>query len=338
MKKIIIWGLGNRTKAALKQGLFKECDIVYIVDSTSKEEVHEDIPIINPKNLSQHIDDVDAVVINNQYFLEIIWECYRYFVPQEKIVITDYLPEEPYKSLFERLRQFAPDLYKRQKSRALRITKGNERDCKDDEMMIDSPLFDSFDYKNEYFRYRTFELCAKEIISSKLEGACAELGVFNGNFARLINAHFPDRRLYLFDTFEGFDADEARKELEKGYVYETFIQSHSKPSIDSFMKKMKTPDKCILRKGFFPDTITPEARDEKYVFVSLDVDFEESTYQGLKFFFKRLVPGGYIFLHDYNTFYLDGVKIAVNRFESDNDLTLKKIPIADRAGTLIITK
>ena len=37
-----------------------------------------------------------------------------------------------------------------------------------------------------------------------IEGACAEAGVFEGDFAKYINLYFPERKLYLFDTFEGF--------------------------------------------------------------------------------------------------------------------------------------
>lgn len=46
---------------------------------------------------------------------------------------------------------------------------------------------------------------AQVINSYHLNGCVAEAGVFQGNFAKVINANFPDRKLYLFDTFEGFD-------------------------------------------------------------------------------------------------------------------------------------
>ena len=81
-----------------------------------------------------------------------------------------------------------------------------------------------------------------------------------------------------------------------------------------------------------------EHKSKKYAFVSIDVDFEESIYSGLEFFYPRLSNGGYIFLHDYNSAFLHGVKNAVRRYESDNGIRIIKVPIADRAGTLIITK
>ena len=55
-------------------------------------------------------------------------------------------------------------------------------------------------------RAAALELIAREIYRYNIEGSTAELGVFKGEFSRFINHYFPDRKLYLFDTFEGFDS------------------------------------------------------------------------------------------------------------------------------------
>ena len=142
----------------------------------------------------------------------------------------------------------------------------------------------------------------------------------------------------MFDTFEGFDSAEAKKEMDMGRCDKDFIVGHNDTSTEIVKEKLLYPDMGIICKGYFPDSLTEEAKNEKFAFVSLDVDFEESTYQGLSFFYPRLSDGGVIFVHDYNTSFLEGVKIAVERFEKDNNICLKSIPIADRAGTLVIIK
>lgn len=58
---------------------------------------------------------------------------------------------------------------------------------------------------NDNFRLSSLELVANEIYKNNIKGNVAELGVFRGDFAKFINLSFPDRKLYLFDTFEGFD-------------------------------------------------------------------------------------------------------------------------------------
>ena len=98
------------------------------------------------------------------------------------------------------------------------------------------------------------------------------------------------------------------------------------------------PRKCVVCKGLFPQSVTQTAMEEIYAFVSIDVDFEESVYAGLEFFYPRLAENGVIYLHDYNSAFLSGVKAAVERYEEELGGRMKKIPLADRAGTLVIVK
>ena len=42
-------------------------------------------------------------------------------------------------------------------------------------------------------------------------------GVFRGEFASKINKCFPNSKLYLFDTFEGFDERDVKIELDRKF-------------------------------------------------------------------------------------------------------------------------
>ena len=53
----------------------------------------------------------------------------------------------------------------------------------------------------DYVRFKLLELLTEQIQQQNIHGNLAEVGVFRGSFARVINALFPDRTLYLFDTF-----------------------------------------------------------------------------------------------------------------------------------------
>lgn len=338
MVKIFVWGTGQRTELYISKGFFSGCDIIAFIQTelTCKEYMNK--PVITPDEAGKRSDEVDYIVINNQFIWEIFGTYKMAGIPNDKLIITDNVEESPFDIYFHRTKKISPSLYEWKRNLSYRIIKSNETDHIDTESFVRSERFKSIEYRNEYVRFRTFELVAKEIKENNIEGAMAELGVFNGTFAGLINAHFPNRKLYLFDTFEGFNQAEASYEIDKGRCKEEFIANHRNPSIDILKGNIINFDSCVICKGLFPDSITDDANKEYYAFVSLDVDFEESTYQGLKFFYPRLVNGGYIFLHDYNTFYLEGVRVAVQRFEEENDLRLNKVPIADRAGTLVIVK
>ena len=54
----------------------------------------------------------------------------------------------------------------------------------------------------------------------KLDGSVAECGVYKGEFASVINRCFYDRKLYLFDIFEGFDLRDV--ETERGLPIKGF--------------------------------------------------------------------------------------------------------------------
>lgn len=75
-----------------------------------------------------------------------------------------------------------------------------------------------------------------------------------------------------------------------------------------------------------------------YAFVSIDVDFEISILAGMRYFYPRLASGGVIFVHDYNNRFLEGVKQAIKSFEEEMGLCLRKVPLADEGGTLVILK
>lgn len=337
MKKIIIWGAGNRTFNCIKEKLFENCEILAIVDSKPIGKEFMSYPLIKPSEINK-IKEFDYIVVNNQYFQEIVIQILELGIKREKIIITDNVKEEPYNTLFEKLKIIFPKIYEFNKMFIKQTVKTNERDSSDKETIYVNQHYSNIEYRNDYFRYRTFEFVAEVIKQRNVEGVLAELGVFRGLFASIINSKFPEKKIYLFDTFEGFDEDEAKKELEKGNCDLNFIKDHKNTSIEMMLNNIPYPDKAVICKGFFPSSIPEEAKNEKFAFVSLDVDFEESTFEGLKFFYPRLSDGGYIFIHDYNTYFLDGVKNAVKRYEKYLNEKLKIVPIADRAGTLIIVK
>jgi O-methyltransferase len=193
------------------------------------------------------------------------------------------------------------------------------------ERIIDKNYFD-------YVRLATLELIAFEIGKKKLKGNTAELGVYKGKFARYINQYFPDRVLYLFDTFAGFDNRDVVSETAGNFS--SGEQDFSDTSVDSVLKQMPFPGNCRPVKGFFPESAT--GIDDQFVFVSLDADLYEPIYNGLIFFYPRLVSGGYIFIHDFNNDAYKGARKAVEQFCSEHGVNY--LPIPDLGGSAIIAK
>jgi O-methyltransferase len=184
----------------------------------------------------------------------------------------------------------------------------------------------------DYVRITSIELVAYEMNAENLVGNVAELGVYQGNFAKVINKCFPNRKLYLFDTFEGFDKRDIRIEKEK--AYSSGEQDFSATSVAGVLEKMTHPECVIVKQGYFPETVA--GLEEKFVFVDIDVDLYKPTYEGLSYFYPRLVRGGYIFVHDYNNDQYRGVKEAVHRYCLENEVSF--FPLCDACGTAVISK
>lgn len=144
-----------------------------------------------------------------------------------------------------------------------------------------------------------------------IPGAVAELGVYRGDFAKVINEIFPDRKLYLFDTFEGFPEEDMQYEIENNLL-KTEVGKLSNTSVDFVLGRMPHPEQCIIKKGYFPDTAV--GLEEKFAFVNIDVDLYKPILAGLEYFWPRMADGGYILVHDYFSFSYDGTKKAIEEF------------------------
>ena len=195
----------------------------------------------------------------------------------------------------------------------------------DRERNVDRNYFD-------YIRLATLELASYEIKRKKLEGNLAELGVYKGKFARYLNQYFPDRLLYLFDTFEGFDKRDISSERQNNFSLGD--QDFSDTSVEAVLKRMPFPEKCKPVKGFFPESA--QGVQDQFVLVSLDTDLYEPIYNGLNFFYPRLVAGGYIFIHDFNNDAYKGTREAVEKFCREQHISF--LPIPDLGGSVVIIK
>lgn len=184
----------------------------------------------------------------------------------------------------------------------------------------------------DYVRYAALGLCYEEIVAKKISGNVAELGVYRGDFAKRLNQLFPDRRLYLFDTFAGFDRQDVATEKASGFS--SGEQSFADTSVAAVLGQMPHPQQCVVRQGFFPATAA--GVDDEFCFVSLDADLYDPIFEGLKFFYPRLAAGGYIFVHDFNNDEYKGARQAVLTFCAAQGIGFTPLP--DSGGTAVITK
>lgn len=177
-------------------------------------------------------------------------------------------------------------------------------------------------------------LLAEQIKERQIPGDIAEVGVYRGDFAALLNEAFPERKLHLFDTFKGFPVEDIKIEIDMSFSRAN-VGDFSETNQNSVYHIMPHLDNIVLHKGYFPDTFSP-CKDTIFSLVSLDADLFAPTQAALPLFWERLSKGGVIMIHDYNSTQFRGVKKAVDDFcQKEN---IYPIPICDLHGSVLLVK
>lgn len=182
-------------------------------------------------------------------------------------------------------------------------------------------------------RLATLRMIAAEVRERGIDGAVAELGVYQGAFAAEMNRLFPDRSLYLFDTFSGFDGRDVAVEGERRFS-RAEAGNFADTSVEAVRARLPHPERAVFRVGYFPETA--EGLEEAFAVVSLDADLFKPLLDGLRYFHPRMTRGGYIIVHDYNNGRFAGAKHAVRQFCEECGAFV--VPLPDLHGTGIIVK
>ena len=181
-------------------------------------------------------------------------------------------------------------------------------------------------------RFYNFWLQIQRIKRDHIAGDFAELGVHKGETAKIIYEMDTNRKLHLFDTFEGFNSQDLLHENKQGGKYTT--KEFSDTSLEYVKKEIDGGEMVAYYPGYFPRTASG-LENATFSFVHLDADLYLPTIEGLKFFYPKLSKGGVIIIHDYNHNW-DGIKKALDEFLQTIPETLIELP--DWKGSVMIIK
>lgn len=138
-----------------------------------------------------------------------------------------------------------------------------------------------------------------------IPGALAEVGVYRGGTARLLAQIRPDRPLYLFDTFAGMPATDARHDFH-----------HAGDFADTSLEQVRgfvAAKNVVFRPGVFPDSAAG-LEAERFSPVHVDCDIYMSVRACCEWFYPRMNPGGVMVFDDYGYRSCPGAREAVDEF------------------------
>lgn len=313
---IYVWGTGCGASELIEAGLETE-RITAFVDSFPMGDSFLGRPVILPESLDA--EDCELLIITARHADAIGSRCAELGIPGEKclflknnMVLTDRnAPCVRAEAVLGKalLKKLLPGQH-------IIPTPAQLTDC----------ALPERDLSNDYVRLATLELLCRRL--EGVPGAAAELGVYRGFFARCINQLMPERKLYLFDSFEGFGADAG--------ATEAFQTAHRNTAVEKVLSIMPHPDSITVKPGFFPASL--EGLEDRFCLVSLDVDFYQTTLEGLRYFWPRLEQGGYLLLHDWGSPKLPGVAAALADYEKEIGAAIPAVPLCDVGGSLILCK
>lgn len=180
-------------------------------------------------------------------------------------------------------------------------------------------------------RFWFFCMIFDQIVKEGLAGNVAELGVYKGNTASFLAtiARHLDSTAYLLDTFEGFQAADLR-----GLDQNQQVQ-FADTSLDHVRARVGD-DHVRFVKGHFPASASQIPADAAFCLVHIDCDLQAPIASALSYFYPRLVPGGFLIVHDYGSLAWAGAERAVDEFLADKPEAA--IPVPDGCGSIVIRK
>ncbi|MFT3908924.1 MAG: TylF/MycF/NovP-related O-methyltransferase [Ferruginibacter sp.] len=188
------------------------------------------------------------------------------------------------------------------------------------------------------------------ILSNNIKGDFVECGVWRGGSAMMIakvllSHNITDRKIFLYDTFEGMTAPTTEDVSTTGVDATTMLEQNkfSKDSrvwcyadLNDVQKNMRSTgfsqEKIVYVKGKVEETIPGNMPNENIALLRLDTDWYESTKHELIHLFPKLQIKGVLIIDDYG--HWEGCKKAVDEYFEEHkiNMLLNRVDYTCRVG------
>lgn len=196
----------------------------------------------------------------------------------------------------------------------------------------------------------------KYVIKNNIEGDFVECGVWRGGSMMitalvLMNMKITNRKILLFDTFEGmspptnndvdYKGDLANANYLKNIDADKNLNNWCYSSLDDVKANLFSTgypkDKIHFIKGKVEDTL-PNDNCDKIALLRLDTDWYESTHHELKYLFPLISKKGFLIIDDFG--HWKGARKAVEEYfiENNIDMFLNRVDYSCRLGQKMLGK
>ena len=174
-------------------------------------------------------------------------------------------------------------------------------------------VWSKFPETNNFIHERRFNLFYLARSLRNVQGDIAECGVYRGagSFLMLATQEETDKKLFVFDSFEGLSEPKREDCVETDFIFKW--KKHDLSVSESIARQnlSRFGDRVEFLKGWIPDRFL-EVADNHFSMVHIDVDLYEPTRDAVRFFYPRLTRGGMIICDDYGFLSCPGAKRAMD--------------------------
>ena len=165
------------------------------------------------------------------------------------------------------------------------------------------------------------------VIAAEVEGDVVEMGCYEGTSAlfvqRMLQQLAPQKKLWLYDSFEGLPEKTTEDESPLGEAFKGGELKASKAVLAKNFVKAGMPIPEIKKAWFYE--LDPSDLPETICFAFLDGDFYESIMDSFKLVWPKMSAGGVIIIDDYQNPKLPGAKQAVDEWAHAHNLQIKAL-------------
>ena len=329
MEKILVFGTGSTSQYIVSKLDFDKVELLAFINTDARIEQFYGYKVIGVNEIKLY--DFDYVLVASGYVEKIRGILLKEGIDEKKLVAFIFDDAETYLMMKNKIDLVLDDMFNRKK--VYDWIKEDESVSSFYPAVFWDDKRELKNYYKDFTREQTVKLLSDRIHKFNISGCVAELGVFRGDFTIIIQSLFPDRKLYLYDSFEGFSATDLEKdESIENRTGET--QKFKETSVEFVLNRLSSTNELVVRKGFFPDTFLEDK--DGFCFVSIDFNLYDPVKSALDLFYPQMINGGYILVSDYYAPFYSGTRKAVDLFCKENNKT--PIPVSDFYGSVIIAK
>jgi hypothetical protein len=141
-----------------------------------------------------------------------------------------------------------------------------------------------------------------DAVLQRQPGDVIECGVFRGVtsvlMAKLMELRGSDKKLFLFDSFEGLPEPDRR--VDASLRFQKGAWAASRQEVEALLARYGVLKRCVITEGWFSATLAKLKPDQKFCFAYIDADLHASTVDCLQHLWTRMESGAIAVFDDYH--------------------------------------